>query len=209
MKCLMFLCACIVSLVVCSACVASEKYTPRPYTQAEMKSLNDAKMPWRKGVEDEGKKIEKSESESAEVERQILEELRSMRGEQSQRPSQTAPVMEKPSVRERAKEKAEEVKDAVLESPFLKHAAALAALVALCMVGHAVYVKCHADKAKIQAGLAALPVGGVALSAAFGKVDDLNTAIDAKVQAAKASIDAKLQSVQAAPAVAPAASAAK
>ena len=205
MKCLIFVCACVVSLVVCSACFASEQYTPRPFTDSETRMvpvvLNDAKMPWRKGVEEEGKKIEKSESESAAVEREILEELRAIRAGQSQR--QESPVVvpapvkeEKPSIREEVKAKVEDAKDAVLESPFLRHAAVLAALVAACMLAHAVYAKCHADKAKIQADLAALPVGGAALSAAFGKVDDVNTAIDAKVQSVKDSVESKLQSIQ-------------
>ena len=111
-----------------------------------------------------------------------------------QKAAEPAPV----TLKEKVEAKKEEVKDALLESPFARHAAVLVALVLLCMVGHAIYVKCHADKAKIEAGLSALPIGGPVLSQLFDKLDAANTALDAKVQALKAQ-------VAPAPVVAPAA----
>jgi hypothetical protein len=152
-----------------------------------------AQLPWRQGAEKEAAKLE-GEQKAVESglregvqaitdgQRAILEEIRAMRGEKK---APEAQPEEKQSLKERVKDKADEAKDALLESPFARHAAILAAIVLVLLVGHAIYVKCHADKDKISAGLSALPVGGPVLASMFGKLDDFNTSIDAKVQALK------------------------
>ena len=78
---------------------------------------------------------------------------------------------------ERIKEKAEEVKDAVLESPFLRTLAVLVVLGLVLALGHAIYVKCHADKAKIDENLKDHPM----LQSLFDKMDDFNTKFENKI----------------------------
>jgi hypothetical protein len=157
-----------------------------------------AQLPWRQGAEKEASKLE-GEQKAVEGglregvqaitdgQKAILEEIRAMRGEKK---APEAPAEEKQSLKERVKEKADEAKDALLDSPFAKHAAVLAAIALALLLGHAIYVKCHADKAKITAGLAALPVGGPVLAGLFTKLDDMNTKLDDKVQALKAQVHA-------------------
>ena len=92
---------------------------------------------------------------------------------------QAAPVVPaKPeSPKEALKEKAEEVKDAVLESPFLRTLAVLVVLGLVLALGHAIYVKCHADKAKIDENLKDHPM----LQSLFDKMDDFNTKFENKI----------------------------
>ena len=129
----------------------------------------------------------------------MLGELLNLEKGKAQAPKVEAPKVEPvapPTLQEKVEAKKEEIKDAVLESPFLRHAAALAGVIIVLLVLHAIYVKCHADKDKIKAGLNALPIGGPVLAQLFDKLDGVNTAIDTKVQAVKSGLESKLEGVQ-------------
>lgn len=184
----------------------------------------DPVLPWRDKQEKKDNQIEKGLNDGLnsllQGNRDILNEIRGLRNDQKAAPAPVAPPVVSPeppkTLPEKIQDKKEEIKDALLESPFARHAAILVALVLVCLVGHAIYVKCHADKAKITAGLSALPVGGPVLASLFGKLDDFNTAVDAKVQAVKDQVKGVQDQVtsvalatpapsQVAPAVAPAA----
>lgn len=82
---------------------------------------------------------------------------------------------------EAQKEALKEKIDPILDSPILKTLAAFLTIVALCLLGHAIYAKCHADKAKIDEKLKDNP----ALKDLFDKMDDFNTKIDNKLHGVK------------------------
>jgi hypothetical protein len=187
----------------------------------------DPVLPWRDKQEKKDNQIEKGLNDGLnsllQGNRDILNEIRGLRNDQKAAPVAppcpcppvATPEPPKESLKDKIDDKKAEIKDALLESPFARHAAILVALVLVCLVGHAIYVKCHADKAKITAGLSALPVGGPVLASLFNKLDDFNTAVDAKVQAVKDQVKGVQDQVtsvalatpapsQVAPAVAPA-----
>ena len=72
--------------------------------------------------------------------------------------------------------------------------------VGIILVGHAIYKKCHADKAAIDAKLSAIPGVGKALASGFDRLDAFNTTKvepifangQADIAAAKATADAAL-----------------
>jgi hypothetical protein len=113
---------------------------------------------------------------------------------------------------EAQKEAVKEKADALLESPALRTILAFLLCVGCIMLGHAVYKKCHADRAKIDKDLDDKNLPG--LKSLFDKLDDFNTKVDTKlhgVNQAQAKTNSDLVQValatpapsQVAPAVAP------
>jgi thiol-disulfide isomerase/thioredoxin len=75
---------------------------------------------------------------------------------------------------------------------------AVLALVLPILLGHAIYTKCHADKAKIDADLQNVPGIGGALATGFDKLDTFNTQnVDPKIQDAIDKLKAGVADAQA------------
>ena len=212
MKKFLFVLAVMISFVACNAAFAQDRPTVKiDWSKSVQAPVDDAiQLPWRKGVEKEGRKIE-SEQRNIEQGLQsgiqaivngqnaILAELKDMRANKLDEPVAPAPIMAPvapPTFKERVESKKEEIKDAVLESPVLKHLAAFVGLILVLLVGHAIYVKCHADSAKITADLAKIPVVGAGLAAGFTSLDAFNTAVDTKVQAAISNVQSQVAGLQ-------------
>jgi hypothetical protein len=170
-------------------------------------------MPWRRGVEANEKKLVNGQADLGQQLGQIKSEQASLRGDvaairQLLEQKQAAP--EEPvaapapvSFGERIEAKKAEVRaevqekvDSLLESPILKHLAIFLCIGLVLALGHAIYVKCHADRKAIAAKLAAVPVVGSQLAAGFLSQDAFNTAVDAKVQAAKDALQVKVDALK-------------
>jgi methyl coenzyme M reductase subunit C-like uncharacterized protein (methanogenesis marker protein 7) len=142
-------------------------------------------LPWRQGVEDKGGEISDSLKAIAQGQQQILEELRK---DKQVAPPVVAPPVEKESLKDKFDAKKEEIKDALLESPFLKHLVVIVLCVGGFLLCKAVYTKCHADKAKIDEDLKNAPV----LKDLFDKVDSFNTSVHDKLETLKTKVEAKV-----------------
>jgi hypothetical protein len=173
-----------------------------PPVAAVQASYHSSALPWRRGVEEEERKLEKGIEGVGQEQAATKSDVAAIRGIlEAQQAAQAAANVAKPAapptVIEKVEAKQAEVKekaDALLESPTARHAAIFALIIAVCMVGHAVYTKCHADRAKIDDDL---EKKNPKLRQLFDKIDDFNTSIAAKLDGHKADVNAKLNGLQA------------
>ena len=190
-----------VGLSICSASTASDVVAilaePKGCSNGQCTPVKEPaidpeayKLPYRRIQADKESEIAIAIEQSTDAQRQVADAIKALAASQN-KPVAAVPAAPTTIIEriEAKKEEAKEKADALLESPVAKHFAIFIALIAIVLVGHAVYVKCHADRANIQEKLTKI---SPQLAERFAKLDDFNTKLENKIHG----VDSTLQTVQ-------------